>query len=251
MPSLFQYESAICSEKYNLLYFPIPKNASTTIHHWFMKEHDLMDDLYEYSKKNPSKTHNFCRLRLGLNRRVSYKYLEKFLEKNDFFTFSVVRNPWARLASCYIQKFIVSNLEGFNLGINSLFYKDNSKRISFNDLLYYVLNVSDDELDPHLKPQSYFVPEDIKVNIFDMDHLDALVQKLNNEFDFNASLDLKMKKTKCCDIDISGCLGDISASLLNQPLSSYLDYRNFYSPESAKKLLIRYKDDVDRFGYTF
>jgi hypothetical protein len=83
---------------------------------------------------------------------------EEYLERNDFFKFCFVRNPYSRLLSCYLDKILnptvfkekESVLAFMGLNINDIDYP-----ISFGDFVSVIEKQSLLEMDYHWRPQTY------------------------------------------------------------------------------------------------
>ena len=88
-----QYPKGIISTKHKLIYYPVPKVASSTVKRFLaiskaVEAHSEVDDQFSYIH-----TYTFP--------QVDIKGLKKY---NDFIIFTVVRNPVDRIVSCYRDK---------------------------------------------------------------------------------------------------------------------------------------------------
>jgi hypothetical protein len=69
---------------------------------------------------------------------------------------SIVRNPYARLVSGYIDKFLTGNYNHLPFCQNVKKHynnRDDNLRVSFQELVNYIINQPKNELDVHFKPQ--------------------------------------------------------------------------------------------------
>lgn len=152
-------------------------------------------------------------------------------------TFSVVRNPWARLVSCWKDK-VMTNPRPRNL--DSLrHYTD------FNEFVRVVHEKIDVDLpfsqhlmkpehmdvmcDRHLKSQNTLVPEDSNIQIIKQERFDT---------DFIQMLDKLDIQT---DVDISERLNN----------TNHKHYTEYYTTETRDLVQQLYEDDIARFGYDF
>ncbi|PHS73636.1 MAG: hypothetical protein COB22_00045 [Cycloclasticus sp.] len=142
------------------------------------------------------------------------------------FIFAFVRNPYDRLYSAYKNKVIqplkvngknIFEHHGIELGI------------SFKQFVDIVISIPDNEIDRHLRSQSWFLTFEGKVipqYIGYLETFDKDWAKLKKQF----------------------ALGDI----LHRNSTENLDleaFRSQYDKESEGKVFNRYKDDFELFGY--
>ena len=166
----------IPDHNYRFLYCPIPKIASSSFQ-------SLISRLN--SQNNVQKKVNYlyhCKYNLSL---YNYKEREavKILKDPSYFKFVFVRNPWERLLSAYLNKFIrKQNLEFFVKEVVTNVYRqkgltvDWEKSITFQQFLEYLSKTRDEKLNEHWKPQYLF----LRTTKFDF------IGKLENiEKDFN------------------------------------------------------------------
>lgn len=139
----------------------------------------------------------------------------------SYFQFSIVRNPWDRLVSCWNNKVIDQNWWGLT--------DERRKHLSeFKNFVEYVAELDLDDCDVHLRRQS---------SVIDLNRLDYL-----GRFE-----------TLAADVDqIFERLGCPSPSLphinKSQSGSSYTDH---YTPELVVRVRDLYLRDVQFFNYHF
>lgn len=107
-------------EKYNAVYFRVPKVASTSLL-ITLRTIDKIEQVDEYD--------------------------------NSLFKFTFVRNPFDRLASCYrhvIQKGAMKNIQD---------HPDLHRGMSFEEFIDVISKIEEKDMDIHFRPQYTFIPE--------------------------------------------------------------------------------------------
>lgn len=149
----FSHEKGFCwvSEKYHLIFIPIPKNASTSIRNITLFEFHL-DNYFRYQTR---------------------------VENGEYKVFTIIREPLDRFVSAYIE--VCERAYSRSLSSHSLlqdFYweKDPKKR-------FYKFLKSSEQLffDQHILPQSYFIT-DYNDNLINIDYMIDFTQ-IEKEFD--------------------------------------------------------------------
>ncbi|MBF0231898.1 MAG: sulfotransferase family 2 domain-containing protein [Desulfamplus sp.] len=140
-PNTLRASLKICKHK-NYIYFSIPKVASTNIlsilnkaesfklttNNLFYSPHNLITSFFSNSIQDFS----------------------ELIEKS--FKFTLVRNPYTRAISAYINK-----IAQYDPNITPHFekkYNTRHHKVSFNDFLYIISQDNPNELDPHWRPQT-------------------------------------------------------------------------------------------------
>lgn len=133
---------------WKLAYFRIPKAANSSIKHVFSRALELPDlvglsrtsDLY-WMSQDPE--------------LVEMLSVREFVERgyeDDYFSFSVVRDPIDRVISCYKNKFL-RNKE-LSQSLASRGFTDS---MGFTDFVNHLCKIRDAEADVHLMSQSYIL----------------------------------------------------------------------------------------------
>jgi len=135
-------EFTLISHEHKLIYYMVPKAASTTVKS-FIKAIDPL---------------HMKRLSLAEARSTLYK---------DYFHFTFVRNPYDRLLSCYIDKVYEPQLcspEFTNGEFNDFlnyYGRLGYQQMSFGDFIQFVTRVPNKHCDNHFVPQHYLVNLDL------------------------------------------------------------------------------------------
>ncbi len=150
----------------------------------------------------------------------SYNYEAPYDNANysDYFKFAFVRNPWARIVSCYFNK-IATN-----------FYKPFFDECYGKDFDYFVRFIDRQDLetaDRHIKLYTKSMP------IEEMD----FIGRLEN---FSEDLPYVLKIIGCKKTDY-----------LHKNKSDHAHYSTYYTDETREIIARKYKIDIETFGYEF
>lgn len=216
----------ILIEPYRAIYYFLPKVASTTFKSYFVEALG-MEKKAHYEKG------------FGLHNGLDYPFpfaLQEALEAKyaDYFKFSTVRNPWARLVSCYVNKFDPQNKkikQGLVLGPFKRFGKAFWPDMTFSDFVDAVCHIPDWEADRHFRSQYYQLSE--RGGRIDL----TFIAKIEN-----LASDLEI---------IQGHTGLPKIELPRYKQSSKKHYTTYYDKALQLKIAERYATDIDLFGYTF
>lgn len=166
---------------------------------------------------------------LGFGHSEVYKYLVVFNKKdfNEYFKFTVVRNPWDRLVSAYF--FLKEG--GFNQKDKEWFDKHLSQYQDFEHFVKEWVNESNIFRGIHFKPQYEFITINNKIvvdKIYKIENLDEAV------VDFNEKLNR-----------------DIKITHKNKTAKRSNGYREYYN-ETTKEIVNRvYRKDIMLLDYQF
>lgn len=218
----------IILEGNDAIYFQIPKVASSALKELLMNEMHL-------SGPAPHAT---------LFPTVSRSQIELGVY-DDYFKFGFVRNPWARVASCYQMKILQGrNINGtlrnrflMRIGPGSLGGLANSlsphpvlhRRMSFEEFVDAVSATPDEHTDKHLRSQyTFFSGQQGKMLV---DYVGRL-ENFKEDFSYVAKR-----------------IGLSVDSLPKQGRSRTRPYREYYNPDTWELVTQRYRRDIDLFGY--
>lgn len=133
----------------------------------------------------------------------------------NYFKFSFVRNPWARIVSCYVNK-----------SQNHFRYKECWGK----DFDFFVDFIERQDLrtaDRHIRLQTELIPV--------------------NELDFIGRLENFAEDLKY----VTSVIGIKDYVLEHRNKSSHKHYREYYTPRTRKIIARKYKKDIETFGYFF
>lgn len=145
------------NENLKTVYCSIPKNACTLFKNMLV-DNSLLKEEFDASQKN---IHAF------LNQKIpdtSAHHLLSCLHSPEYFKFVVLRNPFRRLVSGYLDKFakhvvpeafareVIANVQTA-LGLAS----DVEKSITFSQFVDYLVRTPDSYLNDHWRPQHNFI----------------------------------------------------------------------------------------------
>ena len=258
----------IANHEYRFVYCPIPKVACSSFKRLAVQLSHLENK--EEILNLPSRfLHSYVdhSLTFFAHYNDNREAAMQLLKNDDYFKFVIVRNPWDRFASAYLNKFITpknlkkSTSPGKEV-VKNLYGKrglqpDWDKAITFRQFVEYVVANKDEDIDGHWRPQYLFVND----NKFDF------ITKLENLTEDFAYIKKRLGIT--CDLPwsnrskreknssgvqpekkIRGHYADYDRSQLRK-LGQYPKYQEFYTPDLIELVRQRYKQDIETFGYEF
>ena len=202
------YGSMMVSETNKLFYIPVAKCACTSLK-------SMMVNLAAVDRPDIATELGVHLVTDRFNTGVQLKdkpidKARKILASDQYFKFSVIRDPFQRLVSAYMEKFVYKRHGDRNLlhtravisaaqGTDDI---DLDQGISFDQFLAYILSQDPFELDPHWRPQHhYFLGVPHMSRIFRLENIKALEQYLLQEHGMTVKLGHENKTGKS-DIDL-------------------------------------------------
>ena len=168
----------------------------------------------------------YGKVSLESHRTYEFNNLILGITKNQYFSFSFVRNPFYRLYSIYmfLQKGGINKLD------ETLFQKHLAKYTDFEDFVLNGLNKKTIFQVTHLLPQSYFICNNKgEVLVSFLGRFENLINDVNH-------LSKKLGK-------------EINLEHLNK--NKKRSYKEFYSQEMIEIVNMVYEDDLRIFNYEF
>lgn len=216
------------------------------------------------------------------NHHLIWNHLGKIRSSHNHDNFNrsigIVRNPYSRLVSGYVDKFLTGNFSSaFPQRVSVAI---GGKRPTFRELVDFLSTVDINKIDPHFKSQSASTPNIPRGNIFKLENIDQIKAKLKDlgfETKFinyrNKWLYSHEKKhitgafdMSYQDFDIAEkrnnpvsilCMDGKHGVLTECPYAKGIGFHNavipdtesFYNKEIKEKVYKIYKNDFDRFEY--
>jgi hypothetical protein len=201
---------------------------------------------------------NYVELNYSL---ASYTYAEaNKIINSDYFKFVIVRNPWARLVSTYLNLFVRFHEHGrptylVRNSVKYIYGKDvqhrDSVNITFEELIKYLCATEDRYLDQHCIPQYLFLGGIKDYFVARMENLSEDLRHIQNQLNLSLKLP-KLNKTKySSSLNNGQNFAKVSASKFRNLKTVLPDYKQFYTPELIDLVSRRYAKDIQLFGYNF
>lgn len=158
---------------------------------------------------------------------VEFNHIEQDLFE-DYFKFTFVRNPWARLVSEY-------NFRG------------DSRRISFRDFVLQGLTEGDPYSDKyrHTAPQCEFIYDQAGNQLVDYV---GRFESLQRDFSHICS---KLKIVESQLPHVNSSKNKKTPSKIAEPFRRGKEYTEYYDEETREAVARLYEKDISAFGYTF
>jgi len=224
----YDNSQAILLEPFNAIYYQIPKVASSSLKTLFKEELGL-PGLAPHCTRFP--VPNRDKLEAGF-------YV-------DYFKFCFVRNPWARIVSCYHSKIINKSNINQTFRTQFLFHvmpKSASSgghrlaslpvlnaHMSFEEFVNAVANIPDEYANKHFRAQHTFLCNAQGELLVDyVGHLETF----KDDFQYVARR-----------IGLSG------ESLQNRPRMKRRHYKDYYDKDLWRIVAQRYRKDIELLGY--
>ena len=254
----------LINHEYLFIYCPIPKVACSS----FKK---LMISLSELENKEqiiklPQRLfHSYVSHELSLSAIYNHAEALTLLKGGKYFKFTFTRNPWERLTSAYLNKFVDAprksntNLPLAKQVIKNIYKSNNlepnyDESITFRQFIEYVAITDDHQLDGHWKPQHLFLGNTHFDFIGRFENLEKDFAYIKDKLGFDHGLPWSNKsqpdanKRDKKQFKLSQHYCDYSPKELRR-LRNYPDYKAFYTSELSAVVKKRYEKDIELFEY--
>ena len=240
-PRKSRREVYVIAETQHFCYYRINKSASSTVL-------ALIFDIagYPQFRSHPDIMHAFRTRKdipfVGKDSTSRCKIYRSFMNKDDsshpylpssdsVFRFTFVRNPWARLVSCYQSKIVQPQPRVYPAFI--IDYPDIPfNRMSFADFVRFVCRVPDDLCNPHFRPHlACFNPQEV-------DFIGRVEQ-------FSDDLAYVIKHLGLDDKFLKWCYK------AENKIPTEKHYTEFYDEKTRRLVAEKYKSDIAQFNYRF
>jgi hypothetical protein len=238
------------SERHRILYIPVAKCGCTSLKSAMI----ALAGVEQYEKAIELGVHLITdRFNTGVQLKdKSMKDAWKILASDEYFKFAVVREPFERMVSAYLEKFVYNRHHPENLlhtrpvigmvqGTDAI---DLQRGISFDEFIAAVIGQEAMQLDPHWRPQ-YLYMENIKhlSKVYRLENIGKLQVDLCDIT--GSSLQLRHRnKTRKSDELLTGIAAMPSADI--EALGSF-DPRSFESSDMYNALADYYQRDLELY----
>ena len=237
------YNTYLISQQPPALYCPIPKNVCSSLKLWMLK----LKLGPEFTVPLNDTLHAVARQHLALGHQPP-EAITRLL--NDSFSFVFVRNPWDRLVSCFLDKFVKSsNDEGYWRKCRFDIARANGqdhRNITFRHFVHY-LAADPQHLvkDEHWRPQAFFLGQ---VDFDFVGRFETFAEDVRR-LQQTLGVDLPVPVTGVNPRQaIQGDFADMPRDGL-AAMDAYPGYTQFYTPDLIDAVGDLYRGDVERFGY--
>lgn len=247
----------LVNHRHKIIFCPIPKNACTLfklmiVEHSDSQKHfqESCENIHSYTAKEGTG--------FGLDQL-------EHLRDQEFFKFVILRNPFERLVSAYLDKFVKPlELEPFAQAVVQDICQhlnqplDFQRSITFRQFVDYLSNTEDGWMNEHWRPQYTFLAN----NLIDFDligqfeQLEQTLEILEAKFNIQITRDPSEYHNKpeyrtfYQNFNHSREFHEMYPAQLRQ-LNGLPSAANLYTPELKERVEQRYKEDIVLYKHHF
>ncbi|MEM9098280.1 MAG: sulfotransferase family 2 domain-containing protein [Pseudomonadota bacterium] len=232
-----------------VIYFPIAKNGTSS----------LMTMMQQLSRPNDrprfiENPHDLAGTGMLLADLLDAEKRE-VLDDPTGFKFVVLRDPFDRLASAYIDKFVLTRLASENVHsppvVGALRGQPDptpetlSHGISFSEFVAYIVERPSETLDGHWRRQSDYVADLKGLRFYSIDGFDLLAYDLCHYIGLEVEIPLRNQTARCDAIALAEDLSNEMPDVL-ETLDGLIKDR-LYTPELRTAVANYFADDLELF----
>ena len=231
----------LVNSHYRFIYCPIAKVACTSLKLWLL---DVAGD-------EPEKPFNeHVEVQRHSLRQVGNTAAVRLLGDSGYFKFAFVRNPWSRVVSAYLNKFLSLNCTSQPV-IQTLRRRGRVPKleaeVTFREFIEFIARGNPRDYDEHWRPQYLFV----NGNHFDLigrfEHLAEDFALVQDRLGIETPLP-RNNVTQYAPQADNKIVADFTPSQLRER-GAFPDYRRFYTPQLYDLVAKIYAVDIKQFGY--
>lgn len=247
----------LVNHRHRIIFCPIPKNACT-LFKLMIVEHS--DSQHHFQKSNEN-IHSYTAMQCN---GFGVDHLE-YLQSKEFFKFVILRNPFERLVSAYLDKFVKPvELESFaQIVIQDICQRfgqplDFRRSITFHQFVHYLTTTEDAWMNEHWRPQHTFLEK----HLFEFDlvgqfeELEQSLEILEARFNIHITRDPSKYhnkpeyQTAYRSFDQSLQFHEMYPEQIRL-LNGLPSATNLYTPELKEQVGQRYEKDIALYKYYF
>ncbi len=244
----------VVNHYHKVIYCAIPKNACTFFKSIMLEFSDTPAEDSQLSRD----LHSYVSQNMTLGCREDELKLKDIYQKNDYFCFAVLRNPFSRLVSGYLSKFMGKRPnERYQKIIDEVYQttrlsNKTQQSITFSQFIHHLARTEDYNLDPHWRPQHTFLGEgQIKFDfVGQLEGMETVAQVLENEVGINIRGKLEKNKTDYKEFNPEEKFHEYYPFQLRK-LEQFPKASHFYTPELEAIVRVRYAKDIELYERQF
>jgi hypothetical protein len=224
--------------------------------HWYTKffgQHDAAKILSD---------EKYIRFFIDCYRHATKKSLPNLQANAEYFKFAVIRDPYSRIVSAYVDKFCGEDLNKSWVQevISSISANNNGDTgISFSQFIYYNLYNNNDFVNRHWRRQNY-VMSDIKIDKFiSLESINSGLTEVSNRLNVmnisNQSVPNQAQRygsiSREKELEFVGDISNRELMLRKNEIGYFPSKEQFYNDELRDKVKQIYREDFVRFSFDY